>query len=193
MADRVKEGIDVMIWPPQAGADRPRPHRLPDPLLVRDRLLGLRHAAGVSPVVAHRADPPGEGGVHGLPEHPPSRRAEAGGEEAAKLPRRRGRAAGGRAGRLRRRRGRPDDGVGRGRSSAERRKTRRRRWSRSSPRPGTPRQPPRNTWWTTTGRRWRSSRRPSRSTATGPTACPVLDTGATATTTTASGRRSTSS
>ena len=27
--------------PPQAGADRPRPHRLPDPLLVRDRVLCL--------------------------------------------------------------------------------------------------------------------------------------------------------
>ena len=27
--------------PPQAGADRPRPHRLPDPLLVRDRVLRL--------------------------------------------------------------------------------------------------------------------------------------------------------
>ena len=76
------------------------------------RLLGLRHAAGVSPVVAHRAYPPGEGSVHGLPEHPPGGRAEAGGEEAAKLPGRRGRAAGGRAGRLRGRRGRPDDGPG---------------------------------------------------------------------------------
>ena len=43
--------------PPQAGADRPRPHRLPDPLLVRDRLLGLRDAAGVAAVVAHRARP----------------------------------------------------------------------------------------------------------------------------------------
>ena len=51
--------------------------------------------------LAHRADPPGEGGVHELQEHPPGRRPEAGGEEAAKLPRRRGRAAGGRAGRLR--------------------------------------------------------------------------------------------
>ena len=35
------EGIDVMICHPQAGADRPRPHRLPDPLLVRDRVLCL--------------------------------------------------------------------------------------------------------------------------------------------------------
>ena len=57
VADRVKQGIDVLICHPQAGADRPRPDRLPDDLLVRDRLLGLRHAAGVEKVVAHRADP----------------------------------------------------------------------------------------------------------------------------------------
>ena len=112
VAEKVKQGIDVMVCHPTAGADRPGPHRLPDPLLVRDGLLGLRDAAGVTAVVAHRADPPGEGGVHGLPEHPPGGRAEAGGEEAAELPRRRGRAAGGRAGRLRRRRRRPDDGAG---------------------------------------------------------------------------------
>ena len=30
VADKVKEGIDVLICHPQAGADRPRPHRLPD-------------------------------------------------------------------------------------------------------------------------------------------------------------------
>ena len=62
--------------------------------------------------MAHRADPPGEGGVHVLPEHAPGRRAEAGGEEDAELPGRRGRAAGGRAGRLWRRRRRHDDGPG---------------------------------------------------------------------------------
>ena len=49
--------------------------------------------------------------------------------------------------------------------------------ARSSHRPGTPRPAPRSTWWTTAGSRWRSSRRPSRSTGT-------------ATTQTASGRRS---
>ena len=167
--------------PSQAGADRPRPHRLPDLGLVRDGLQRLRDAAGVAAVVAHRADPPGEGGVHGLPEHPPGRRAEAGGEEAAKLPRRRGRAAGGRAGRLRRRRGRPDDGVGP--QDRQRRPGGGRGGDggvRSSPRPGTPRPPPRSTWWTTTGRsgggrtggrQWQRGQR------------------ATATTTTASGRR----
>ena len=42
--------------PPQAGPDRPRPDRLPDPLLVRDRLLGVRDEAGVAAIVAHRAD-----------------------------------------------------------------------------------------------------------------------------------------
>ena len=112
VADRVKQGIDVLICHPRLSADRPRPHRLPHDLLVRDRLLGLRHAAGFPPVVAHRADPPGEGGVHVLPEHPTGRRTEVGGEEAAKLPRGRGRAAGGGAGGLWRRRGRPDDGAG---------------------------------------------------------------------------------
>ena len=66
--------------PPQAGADRPGPHRLSDPLLVRDRLFGLRYAPGFPTFLAHRADPPGEGGVHVLPEHPPGRRAEAGGK-----------------------------------------------------------------------------------------------------------------
>ena len=84
--------------PSQAGPDGPRPDRLPDPLLVRDGLQCLRHEAGVAAVVAHRADPPGEGGVHVLPEHPAGRRPEAGGQEAAKLPGRRGGAAGGRAG-----------------------------------------------------------------------------------------------
>ena len=185
VADRVKEGIDVMICHPrlvQTGLDL---IDFPTLCWFETDYSRVRHAAGVTAVVAHRADPPGEGGVHGLPEHPPGGRAEAGGEEAAKLPRRRGRAAGGRAGRLRRRRGRPDDGVGE--------EDRQRRGggrdgdggSRSSPRPGTPRPAPRNTWWTTTGRRWRSSRRPSRSTATGPTAA--------ATTTMALGRRSSSS
>ena len=66
----------------------------------------------VGPVVAHRPDPPGEGGVHGLPGHATGRRAEAGGEEAPELPGRRGRAAGGRAGGIRGRRRRPDAGVG---------------------------------------------------------------------------------
>ena len=98
--------------PSQAGADRPRPHRLSDPLLVRDRLFGLRYASGFPTVLAHRADAPGESGVHVLPQHPTGRRPQAGGEEAAKLPCRRGRAAGGRACRLRGRRRRHDDGPG---------------------------------------------------------------------------------
>ena len=36
---------------------------------------------------------PGESRVHGLPEQPPGRRPQAGGEEAAEFPRRRGRVA----------------------------------------------------------------------------------------------------
>ena len=66
--------------PPTAGADRPGPDRLSGHLLVRDRLIGVRHAAGLAPVVAHRADPPVKGGVHVLPEHPTGRRPEAGGQ-----------------------------------------------------------------------------------------------------------------
>ena len=47
---------------------------------------------------------------------------------------------------------------------------------RSSPRRGTPRPAPRSSWWTTAGRRWRSSRRPpgSTGTATTPTASTSL-------------------
>ena len=134
VADRVNKGLDVMICHPrlvQTGLDL---IDFPTLVLVRDRLLGIRHAAGFPPVVAHRADPPGQGGVHVLQEHPAGRRPEAGGEEAAKLPRRRGRAAGGRAGDLRRRwRGR-DDGPGpqdRQRRRGGGRTTR--RWKRSSP------------------------------------------------------------
>ena len=97
--------------PPKTGADRPRPDRLSDSLLVRNGLFGLRYASGFPTFLAHRADPPGEGRVHVLPEHPPSRRAEAGGEEAAELAGGGGGAAGGRAGGIRRRRGRPDDGA----------------------------------------------------------------------------------
>ena len=80
--------------------------------VVRNGLLSLRDATGIASVVAHRADSPGEGRVHVLPEHAPGRRSEAGGEEAAKLAGGGGRAAGGRAGGIRRRRGRPDDGAG---------------------------------------------------------------------------------
>ena len=45
VADKVKEGIDVLICHPQAGADRPRPHRLPDHLFGtrRSSLSSNRH------------------------------------------------------------------------------------------------------------------------------------------------------
>ena len=60
--------------PPQAGADGPRPDRLPDDLSGTKRIIQrLRRPAGVAAVVAHRADPPGEGGVHeptGTPSRP---------------------------------------------------------------------------------------------------------------------------
>ena len=76
---------------------------------------------------------------------------EAGGEEATELPCRRGRAAGRRVGRLRRRWGRPDDGPGP--QGRQRRRGRRDGdgGGRSSHRPGKPRRPPWNCWWTTTG------------------------------------------
>ena len=44
------------------------------------------------------------------------------------------------------------------------------RWRTCSPGHGTPRPAPRSSWWTTAGRQFRWSRRPSRSTGTGPTA-----------------------
>ena len=47
------------------GAEQPRPDRLPHHRLIRDRLLGIRHETGVAPVLAYRADPPGDGGLHG--------------------------------------------------------------------------------------------------------------------------------
>ena len=49
---------------------------------LTDGLLGLPDAAGVAPLVAHRPDPAGACGVHGLQEQPAGRRPEAGGEEA---------------------------------------------------------------------------------------------------------------
>ena len=104
---------------------------------------------------------PGQSGVHVLPEHPPGRRIEAGGEEAPECaPRRGGGTAGGRVGRLRRRRRRPDDGPGQHRYQGHhrqedrqwRRERGRKRWRRCLPRQGTPRPPPRNSWWTMAGR-----------------------------------------
>ena len=62
-------------------------------------------------------------------------------------------------------------------------------WRRSSPRPGTPRPPPRSTWWTTTGRSLSWSRRSSRSTATGMRLPQSTATGPMDTARTASGRR----
>ena len=101
VADRVKQGIDVLICHPrlvQTGLDL---IDFPTICWYETDYFGLRHAAGVPSVVAHRADPTRQGGVHVLPEHPPGRRAQAGGEEVAELPGRRRGIAGGRACRLR--------------------------------------------------------------------------------------------
>ena len=77
---RVKQGIDVLICHPQAGADGPGPDRLPDDRAGSRRTTRVYvDAAGVAALVADRADAAGEGGVHGLPEHAPGRRPEAGG------------------------------------------------------------------------------------------------------------------
>ena len=54
------------------------------------RFQRLRDEAGVAALVAHRADLPGQGGVHVLHEHPTGRSPLAGGEGGAELPRRRG-------------------------------------------------------------------------------------------------------
>ncbi len=87
--------------PSPAGADRTGPGGLSDHHLGGDRLLGVHHAAGVAALLAHRAGPPGEGGVPGLPEHAAGRRPEAGGQEAPELPDGGGGAARGGAGGLR--------------------------------------------------------------------------------------------
>ena len=58
VADKVNEGIDVLICHPrlvQTGLDL---IDFPTIVLGRDRLLGLRRPAGVAAVVAHRADRP---------------------------------------------------------------------------------------------------------------------------------------
>ena len=62
---------------PPAGADRLGSHRLPDYLLARGGLQHLRDEAGFAAFLAHRAEAPGEGSVHGLPELPPGRRPQA--------------------------------------------------------------------------------------------------------------------
>ena len=89
--------------PPAPRTDRPRPRGLPDHRLVRDGLLRLHHAAGVPALLADRPDPPSEGHLHGLQEHPPSRRAQAGGQEAPVVAGGGGRTPRRRPGRLRRR------------------------------------------------------------------------------------------
>ena len=83
VADRVEEGDRRARLPSQAGADGPGPYRVPDAGVVRDRLLGLHNAAGVSALLEDRSGPSGQGGVHGVPRHPPGGRAQAGREEAS--------------------------------------------------------------------------------------------------------------
>ena len=65
-----------------------------------DGLQRLHDEAGVAALVAYLPDQPGEDRIHDLPEQPPSRRSQTGGQEAVKLVGCRGRASGGRAVRL---------------------------------------------------------------------------------------------
>ena len=111
--ERVKQGIDVLICHPrlvQTGLDL---IDFPTLAWFETDYSVYTIPAGVAALLAHRAETSGEGRVHGLPEHPPGRRPEAGGQEAAKLPGGGGRAARGRPRRLRGRRGRPDAGLAR--------------------------------------------------------------------------------
>ena len=77
MADRMKEGVDVLVCHPRLAADGLDPIDCPHHRVVRDGLLGLHDAA----VMARRPAEAGEGGLHGLPEHPSCRCLEAGGQE----------------------------------------------------------------------------------------------------------------
>ena len=72
--------------PPQAGADGPRPGGLPYHRRVRDGLPGLHHAPGLTSLLAHRPVPASQGRLHGLPEQPPGRRPQAGGQETPAVP-----------------------------------------------------------------------------------------------------------
>ena len=61
--ERVKQGVDVLVCHPrlvQTGLDLVG---LPYNLLVRDRLFGIHHAPGFPPLLAHRPDQAGQGGV----------------------------------------------------------------------------------------------------------------------------------
>ena len=86
VADKVKQGIDVMVCHPrlvQTGLDL-----IDFPTICwaeTDYSVYVSRQAS-PPVMAHRADETGEGRLHGLPEHAAGRRPEAGGEEAAKAP-----------------------------------------------------------------------------------------------------------
>ena len=85
--ERVKQGIDVLICHPrlvQTGLD------LVDfpTICWFERWITALYTmrSGFASFLAHRAEAAGEGRVHGLPEHPPGRRPEAGGQEAAIAP-----------------------------------------------------------------------------------------------------------
>ena len=112
VADKVKEGIDVLICHPrlvQTGLDL-----IDFPTICWDEtdysVYVVRQASRRSWRIGQTR--PVKVVFMSLPEHPPGRRAEAGGEEDAELPGRRGGAAGGRARRLWGRRRRHDDGPG---------------------------------------------------------------------------------
>ena len=112
VADKVKQGIDVLVCHPrlmQTGLDL-----IDFPTICWAEtdysLYVSRQASRRSWRVGQTC--PVKVVFMSYRKHPTGRRAEAGGEEAAKLPRRGGRATRGRACRLRRRRRRPDDGPG---------------------------------------------------------------------------------
>ena len=64
----------------------PRPSGLPYHRRVRDGLPGLHHAPGLTSLLAHRPVPASQSRPHGLPEQPPGRRPQAGGQETPAVP-----------------------------------------------------------------------------------------------------------
>ena len=90
MADKVKEGVDVMVCHPrlvQTGLDLvdfPTIVWFEKDYSVYTMRQASRRSWRIGPAEA------GEGRVHGLPEQHPGRRPQAGGEEAAEFPRGRG-------------------------------------------------------------------------------------------------------
>ena len=77
---RLALSLPGAVSPPCAGARTPR--RFLAIVCGARRLRRLRHATGVTALLAHRPDRAREGRLHGLPEHPANGRPQAGGLEA---------------------------------------------------------------------------------------------------------------